>query len=157
LITKICLFAKVPVPESTLYFAVKVFEPAVKVTAVAVEPLEKAPDEAVKGLKALSSDAEEVVAPEIAKDIKHKFEVLELLLVDETITNAFVPVVTVTAGPEVVKSVYEIEVVVWLVATLSKSFAGTPLAGVAHFNPVVSALSATNLIQEQSQRIVLGA
>jgi hypothetical protein len=31
-----------------------------------------------------------------------------------------------------------------------------PLEGVAHFNPVASELSATNLIQEQSQRIVLG-
>ena len=32
-----------------------------------------------------------------------------------------------------------------------------PEAGVSHFKPVASALSATNLIQEQSQRIVLGA
>ncbi len=32
-----------------------------------------------------------------------------------------------------------------------------PLEAVAHFKPVASELSATNLIQEQSQRIVLGA
>jgi hypothetical protein len=34
-----------------------------------------------------------------------------------------------------------------------------PLAGVAHFKPVASALSATKsaILQEQSQRIVLGA
>jgi hypothetical protein len=32
-----------------------------------------------------------------------------------------------------------------------------PLDAAAHFNPVASELSATNLIQEQSQRIVLGA
>jgi hypothetical protein len=32
-----------------------------------------------------------------------------------------------------------------------------PAAGVSHFKPVAVELSATNLIQEQSQRIVLGA
>jgi hypothetical protein len=43
---------------------------------------------------------------------------------------------------------------VLLLATVSDIKVIPPLAGVAHFNPVVSALSATNLIQEQSQRIV---
>jgi hypothetical protein len=43
------------------------------------------------------------------------------------------------------------------VAIVAVALAGDDEAGVAHFNPVASALSATNLIQEQSQRIVLGA
>ena len=41
-------------------------------------------------------------------------------------------------------------------ATVSAIKVIPPLEAVAHFNPVASELSATNLIQEQSQRIVLG-
>ena len=60
-------------------------------------------------------------------------------------TNAFVPVVKVTAGPDVAKSVNEVEVVLWDVATLADAEVTPPLAGVAHFKPVASALSATML------------
>jgi hypothetical protein len=48
-----------------------------------------------------------------------------------------------------------VTVAIVCVASLCANQAGLEEpAGVAHFKPVLSALSATNLIQEQSQRIV---
>jgi hypothetical protein len=60
-----------------------------------------------------------------------------------TITNAFVPVVKVTA-PAVVKPVYEVDEVDSFVVTKLKLFAGTE-TGAAQRRPVVSAESATIL------------
>jgi hypothetical protein len=68
-----------------------------------------------------------------------------------------VPVVIVTAGPLVVRFPIESLVVVSSASTLALAILKEPPAGVAHLSPVASELSATNLIQEQSQRIVLGA
>ncbi len=54
------------------------------------------------------------------------------------------PVVKVTDGPTVAKSVNVDEVVLCSVSILADALAGDELAGVCHFNPVASALSATN-------------
>lgn len=60
--------------------------------------------------------AETVVAPEIAKLMYWRLATLSDALVC-SMTRAVVPVVTVTVGPLVVRSVYEVEVVDWLVVT----------------------------------------
>jgi hypothetical protein len=66
-----------------------------------------------------------------------------------------VPVVTVTSGPDVVKFPKDVLVVLSSAFTAALALV-ILLEAEAHFKPVASALSATNLIQEQSQRIVLG-
>ena len=62
-----------------------------------------------------------LVAPLTAKDI----EELELVfsIAQDTITNTLVPVVNVTAGPTVARSVNEVLVVVCAVVTMAVSFA----------------------------------
>jgi hypothetical protein len=59
----------------------------------------------------------------------------------------------------IVVSVYAVVAMFVLVEVVALTTCNTlpPPAGAAHLSPVLSELSATNLIQEQSQRIVLGA
>jgi hypothetical protein len=94
----------VDVPPTFLYFAVNVFEPAVTVCVYPIVPF--TPFKPSGALAAQSSLAAVVVAPEIAMLINPLFPKLPVSLPNMPInTNTLVPVVNVTVGPTVDKSV----------------------------------------------------
>jgi hypothetical protein len=92
---------------SALYLAVKVFDPAViPVTKLALDAfIPRPPVDCPSNCNAVEMDAAIVVAPDTAKPILACLFAVELLREALTITKAVVPVVTVTAGPTVVRSV----------------------------------------------------
>lgn len=72
------------------------------------------------------SDAATVVAPDTANDMYPEFPVLLLSLYRApNITIADVPVVSVTDGPDVARSVYDVDDVPWSVVTVAESIAVT--------------------------------
>jgi hypothetical protein len=114
--TMIVLFANVPVPALTLYFAVKVVLPAVSPVTknVALDWVIGCWLPPLRRLRACVSAAARVVAPEIANPML-LCAVLVLFVSDAVTVTIALPeaaMVTVTAGPAVVKSAYVVLVVV---------------------------------------------
>lgn len=75
------------------------------------------------------------------------------------VTNALVPVVKVTDGPTVAKSVNVVDVVDSEVSIMLTAFAGVDAVGVAHFNPVAVLESAvrTVLLAPTARRATVSA
>jgi hypothetical protein len=105
--TTMLRFSYVPVFALTLYFIVKVLLPAVRPVIMTDDDILKIgiPPDAACTISWYASSAATVVAPDTANDANA--DCGEVLLDSRAVmmTKARVPVVTVTAGPAVVKSV----------------------------------------------------
>lgn len=106
----------VPVPADTRYFAVNVFDPAVRDVSMCTADARIdmfAKSDCSHTL--LESDADTDDAPDTVYDIKLDAEAVSLAMRAATMTMARVPVVTVTVGPVVPRSVKLVDELVWAV------------------------------------------
>jgi hypothetical protein len=106
-----------------LYFIVKVFDPAVKPVKISADDALNCgwyvPPLAAPTLSEVASDAATVEAPETAGLAYALAPVVVCTSQHVTITRALVPVVKVTAGPTVARSVKLVLVVLWEVFTVA--------------------------------------
>jgi len=94
---------KVPVPEDTKYFILKVLDPAVNPVMRKVDPALIRVFGAFPTATAREDVAATVVAPDTSKEASTS-PAPDWYKKTEMLTNAFVPVVNVTEGPGVAKS-----------------------------------------------------